>query len=110
MSLKKDVFRCTVVYDHEQKESAPIEIDAKRVNNTVTLSLVITNQTPEKGLIPRMYKIYLIIFIEIELTEESEVCRKREDVILGDHALTFKFETEEQAKSFRKFIDFRFDT
>ena len=49
MSLKKDVFRCTVVYDHEQKESAPIEIDAKRVNNTVTLSLVITNQTPEKG-------------------------------------------------------------
>ena len=50
MSLKKDVFRCTVVYDHEQKESAPIEIDAKRVNNTVTLSLVITNQTPEKGL------------------------------------------------------------
>jgi len=92
MSLKKDVFRCTVVYDHEQKESAPIEIDAKRVNNTVILSLVITNQTPEK---------------EIELTEESEVCRKREDVILGDHALTFKFETEERAKSFRKFIDFR---
>ena len=43
------------------------------------------------------------------MTEESEVCRKREDVILGDHALTFKFETEEQAKSFRKFIDFRFD-
>merc|ERR1719462_195856 len=92
MSLKKDVFRCTVVYDQDAKESAPIEIDAKRVNNTVTLSLVITNQTPEK---------------EIELTEESEVCRKREDVILGDHALTFKFETEEQAKSFRKFIDFR---
>ena len=57
-----------------------------------------------------MYKIfYRIIFLEIELTEESEVCRKREDVILGDHALTFKFETEEQAKSFRKFIDFRFD-
>lgn len=54
MSLKKDVFRCTVVYDHEQKESAPIEIDAKRVNNTVTLSLVITNQTPEKGLISQI--------------------------------------------------------
>ena len=54
MSLKKDVFRCTVVYDHEQKESAPIEIDAKRVNNTVTLSLVITNQTPEKGSISQI--------------------------------------------------------
>ena len=49
------------------------------------------------------------MFLEIEITEESEVCRKREDVILGDHALTFKFETEEQAKSFRKFIDFRFE-
>ena len=49
------------------------------------------------------------MFLEIEITEESEVCRKREDVILGDHALTFKFETEEQAKSFRKFIDFRYE-
>ena len=53
--------------------------------------------------------MFYCFVLEIEITEESEVCRKREDVILGDHALTFKFETEEQAKSFRKFIDFRFE-
>ena len=62
MSLKKDVFRCTVVYDNEQKESAPIEIDAKRVNNTVTLSLVVTNQTPEKGLIDSKMKCSMFRF------------------------------------------------
>ena len=48
MSLKKDVFRCSCVYD-DQRKTIPIEIDARRINNTVTLSLVITNQTPEKG-------------------------------------------------------------
>ena len=53
--------------------------------------------------------MFYCFVLEIEITEESEVCRKREDVILGDHALTFKFETEEQAKSFRKFIDFRLE-
>ena len=49
MSLKKAVFRCTCVYDDRTKEGKSVEIDAKRINNTVTLSLVITNQTPEKG-------------------------------------------------------------
>ena len=49
MSLKKGVFRCTCIYSDKSKEPVPIEIDVKRVNNTVQLSLVITNKSPEKG-------------------------------------------------------------
>ena len=45
---------------------------------------------------------------EIEITESSEVCRKGQEVILGDHGLTFKFDTVEIAKEFRQFLDFRY--
>jgi len=92
MSLKKGVFRCECIYSDKSKDPVPIEIDVERVNNVVNLSLVITNKSPEK---------------EIEISEESEVCRAGKDIILGDHGLTFRFTTDDDAKDLRKFLDFR---
>ena len=39
----------TPLKSDKSKDPVPIEIDVKRVNNVVNLSLVITNKSPEKG-------------------------------------------------------------
>ena len=51
--------------------------------------------------------VHVKLDIEIEITEDSEVCRKGKEVILGDEGLAFHFEDEDQSKQFRLFIDFR---
>ena len=45
---------------------------------------------------------------EIVLSGRSEVCRCGSKVIIGDVDLTMEFESEEKAKLFRQFVDFRF--
>lgn len=93
MSLKKRVFSCVLEYDDETKgESESVEIDARRSCNECILSVVRTNKSPQK---------------EIELDADSEVCRKGNQIILGDYGLTLKFKEKDQATEFRKYADFR---
>jgi hypothetical protein len=94
MSLKKQVFSCVLTKDDTTKgaESEQVEIDARRSSNDLILSVVRTNKSPEK---------------ELEIDEGSEVCRKGKQIILGDYGLTLNFKTEEMAKDFRRFTDFR---
>ena len=73
-------------------ESESVEIDARRSCNECILSVVRTNKSPEK---------------EIELDQDSEICRKGNQIILGDFGLTLKFKEKEQATEFRKYADFR---
>ena len=70
-----------------------VEIDARRSCNDLILSVVRRNQSPQK---------------ELELDEDSEVCRSGKDVVLGDFKLKLKFKTEDEAKEFRRYTDFRF--
>ena len=93
MSLKKRVFSCVLVYDDETKgNSEQVEIDARRSCNDCILSVVRTNKSPQK---------------ELELDEDSEVCRNNKNIILGDYGLTLKFKTKDEAQEFRKYTDFR---
>ena len=69
-----------------------MEIDARRSCNDLVLSVVRRNKSPQK---------------ELELDEDSEVCRSGKDVVLGDFGLKLKFKTEEAAKEFRRYTDFR---
>ncbi|CBY24231.1 unnamed protein product [Oikopleura dioica] len=90
MSLKKRAFKCSVRNDDGELEK--IEVDGEKGQTECTLSIVRTNKTPQK---------------EIVLNGRSEVCRCGRKVIIGDVDLTMEFESEEKAKLFRQFVDFR---